>query len=342
MKAAFFREHGPVEVLEYAELPDPVPGPGEALVRVRAVALNHLDLHVRRGLPGLKLQLPHIGGSDIAGEVAALGEGITGWEPGDRVVVNPSVGCGQCEWCVMGEESMCVRFRIIGEHMPGGTAEYVTVPAANLYKIPADYPFEQAAAAPLVFATAWRALITQGRLRAGESVLIVGAGGGVATAAIQIARLAGAKVFAASRSREKLERARELGADELLDSGEDFSREIWMRTGKRGVDVVLENVGAVTWERSLRSLGRGGRLVTYGATTGPQVPIDVRQVFWKQYSISGSTMSNRHEFATVMRLVFWERRIQPVVDRVLPLSEIREAHRLLESAEQFGKVVLTP
>ncbi len=342
MKAAIFREHGPIENLEYAEVPTPAPGHGEVLVRVRAVALNHLDLFTREGLPGLKLEMPHIGGCDIAGEIEALGVGVEGWQEGQRVVINPSLWCGRCEFCLAGEESLCVRFKILGEHVRGGAAEYVVVPAANLFAIPDDYPWEQAAAAPLVYATAWRALITQGQLRAGQSILILGAGGGVATAAIQIARLAGATVYAASRDATKRQRALELGADVALDSNEDFSREIWTRTGKRGVDVVLENVGAATWERALRSVVKGGRVVVYGATSGPYVQIDLRQIFWKQYLIIGATMSNRREFNTVMRLVFQERKLQPVVDRVLPLAEIRAAHRALESAEQFGKIVLLP
>lgn len=342
LKAAIFYAHGPVENLQIAEMPRPEPGPGEVLVRVRAVALNHLDLFVREGLPGIRLTLPHIGGSDIAGEVAALGAGVTGWSEGDHIVVNPGLWCGRCEWCRMGEESLCVHYRLIGEHVTGGLAEYCVAPAINLVRIPDDYPFEQAAAAPLVFMTAWRALISQGQLRAGQSVLIMGAGGGVATAAIQIARLAGATVYAASRSETKRQAAHDLGADEVLDSTGDFAREIWTRTGKRGVDLVLESVGAATWERSLRCVTKGGRLVVYGATSGPQVQIDLRPLFWKQYAIVGSTMANRAETAAVLRLVFDERHLRPIIDRVLPLDEIQAAHRLLASGDQFGKIVLIP
>jgi NADPH:quinone reductase-like Zn-dependent oxidoreductase len=342
MKAAIFREHGPIENLEYTDVPAPIPGPHEVLVRVRAVALNHLDLFVRQGIPGLKLQLPHIGGCDIAGEIEAKGVNVEGWREGERVVINPSLWCGVCEYCIAGEESLCVKYRIIGEHVSGGAAEYIAVSSENLFRIPDDYPFEQAAAAPLVFMTAWRAVITQGGLRPGQSILIIGAGGGVATAAIQIARLVGARVFTVSRDAAKRRRALELGADVALDSNEDFSKEIWTRTNKRGVDVVIENVGAATWERSLRSVAKGGRVVVFGATSGPQVQIDLRSLFWKQYMIIGATMANRREFDTVMRLVFWEPRLEPVVDRVLPLSAIREGHRALESGEQFGKIVLTP
>ena len=342
MKAGFFRQHGGPEVLEYGDLAEPVAGPDEVLVRVRAAALNHLDLFVREGLPGLKLQFPHIGACDIAGEVAATGEAVSGWSEGERVIVNPNMWCGECEFCVAGEESLCDSYGVIGEHMTGGAAEYIAVPARNLRRIPADFPFEQAAAVPLVWMTAWRALIGQGGLRAGQSALILGAGGGVATAAIQIARYAGATVYAASRSDEKLAQARQLGADHTVRSDGDFGREIWRMTGKRGVDVVLENVGAATWEQSVRVLAKGGTLVTYGATTGPIVNIDLRKLFWRQYALVGSTMANNREFETVMRLVFDEKRFTPIVDRVFPLSEIRAAHEYLASGEQFGKVVLVP
>lgn len=342
MKAAFFRRHGAAEVMEYGSLPEPVAGPDEVLVRVRALALNQLDLFVRKGLPGLKLAFPHIGAADIAGEIAALGEAVTGWREGERVVINPNLWCGACEMCQAGEESLCERYGIIGEHAPGGAAQYIAVPARNLYRIPEDFPFEQAAAVPLAWMTAWRALIGQGGLRAGQSVLILGAGGGVASAAIQIARYAGATVYAASRSDAKLEQARALGADHLLRSDGQFGREVWGLTAKRGVDLVLENVGAATWEQSLRCVAKGGRLVTYGATSGPIVELDIRKLFWRQYAIIGSTMANSREFAAVMRLVFQERRFAPLVDRIFPLSEIRAAHEYLESAEQFGKVVLLP
>lgn len=340
MKAGFFRQHGGLEVLEYGELAEPVAGPDEVLVRIRAAALNHLDLFVREGLPGLTLSMPHIGGCDIAGEIAAIGEGVTGWSEGQHVVVNPNIWCGTCEYCIAGEETLCDRYGVIGEHQTGGLAQYIAVPARNLYAIPDDYSFEQAAAVPLVWMTAWRALIGQAQLRAGQSVLILGAGGGVASAAIQIARYAGATVYAASRSPEKLARAKTLGADYVVRSDGDWGRDIWKQTNKRGVDVVLENVGAATWESSLRSVAKGGTVVTYGATTGPIVNIDIRKLFWRQFNLIGSTMANNREFNTIMRLVFWERRFQPLIDKVFPLSEIQAAQRYLESAEQFGKVVI--
>ncbi len=288
------------------------------------------------------MTLPHIGGADIAGVVAAVGEEADGAWVGRRVVINPALACGVCEYCVAGQQSLCVKFGILGEHTPGGLAEYVVAPAANLYAIPDDYPFTQAAAAPLVFQTAWRALISQARLRAGERVLILGAGGGVATAAIQIAHLAGAYIYAVTSSAEKERRARELGADETINYKEtDFAKELWRRTGRRGVDVVLENVGPATWASSLRSLAKGGRLVFYGATTGRMAETDLNLLYWKQASVIGSTMASYAEFAEVMGLVF-SGRLHPVVDRVLPLSEGREAQRILEAGEQFGKIVLEP
>jgi len=342
VKAAIFRKHGGTDELEVAEVAQPVAQAGEVVLRVRAAALNHLDLWVRRGLPGIEIRLPHIGGSDIAGEVVEIGAGVEGVTEGARVVVNPGLWDGTCEWCMKGEHSLCVNYRIIGEHTDGGFAEYTAVPAANLAAIPDGFSFEEAAAVPLVFLTAWRALMTQARLRAGESILILGASGGAASASIQIAKLAGARVYAVTSSEEKAAQARALGADEVIDrTKEDFAKEVFKRTNRRGVDVVLENTGEETWEGSLRALARGGRLVTYGGTTGPNGNTNIPLLFWKQIQIIGSTMGTADEFATVMRLV-WERRLRPVVDRVLPLDQIKEAHETLEAGEQFGKIVLTP
>jgi NADPH:quinone reductase-like Zn-dependent oxidoreductase len=334
MKALFFRAHGDLDQLEYGELPQPEPGPGEALIAIRAAALNRLDLFVRRGLPNLKLALPHVGGSDMAGVVQDVGAGVDVGLVGRRVLVNPMLLNDPSDPNSDG--------RIIGEHTPGGFAEYAVAPAANLLPLPESMPFAEAAAAPLVFQTAWRALITRAGLRAGETVLILGASGGVATAAIQIAKLAGAYVYAVTSSEEKERRARELGADETINYRQvNFSKEVWQRTGKRGVDVVLENVGAQTWEDSLRALARGGRLVTFGATSGPIGATNINLLFWKQISLLGSTMASYHEFRTVMGLVL-AGRLRPVVGRVLPLSEGREAQRILEAGEQFGKIVLLP
>lgn len=341
MKAAVFYEHGGPEKIQIADVPKPQIGRSDALIQVKACALNHLDLWVRRGLPSLETKLPFWSGSDVAGIVAEVGADVTAFKPGDRVLINPSLYCGVCEYCVAGEESLCVDFKLLGEHVPGGCAEYVAAPAGNLVRLPDDFSFEEAAAVPLVFQTAWRALITQARIRPGEDVLILGASGGVASAAIQIAKLAGTRVFVVTSSPEKIAEAKELGADVGLNRNEvDFSREIWKLTNKRGVDVVLENVGTPTWKQSLRSLAKGGRLVTYGATAGPVGETDIRVVFWKQVHIIGSTMSNRKEFADVTKLIF-QRKLRPVIDRVFPLEQVRQAHERLEAGEQFGKIVLS-
>lgn len=341
MRAAFFNEHGGPEVLELGELPEPTPGPGEVLVAVEAVALNHLDLWVRRGWPGLELDMPHVGGSDIAGRVAQLGAGVTGWSEGDPVVVNPARGCDSCEHCEAGEICLCPRFHIIGEHVAGGLVERIAVPAANLYRRPDDYPAERAAAAPLVFQTAWRALIGRARLGPGETVLITGASGGVSTAGIQIAKLAGATVFAVTSGPDNIARVANLGADLVIDRlEEDFAKRVWQETSRRGVDVVLDGVGQAMWPGMLRSLATGGRLVSYGATTGYDGEIDIRRLFWKQAEILGSTMASRSEFARVMSLVF-AGRLEPVIGEVFPLEQIRGAHERLEAGEAFGKLVLT-
>jgi NADPH:quinone reductase-like Zn-dependent oxidoreductase len=340
MRAAFFAEHGPPSVLQVGEMPLPEPRPGEVRLQVAASAMNHLDLWVRRGLP-IEITMPHIGGSDVAGLVDAVGAGVDDVAIGARVVVDPSLACGDCEWCRSGEEPLCVHYRILGEHTQGGFAEFVVVPAANLYPIPEGYPMETAAAAPLVFLTAWRGLVTRGRLRAGETVLVTGASGGVATAAVQIARHLGARVYAVT-SGEHVERVRGLGADVVYDREQvDFSKQLWQDTGKRGVDLILDSVGQAMWQQSVRAVARGGRIVVYGATTGPKLETDARVLFWKQAEILGTTMSNRREFRAVMDLVF-SGAVEPVVDAVLPLAEIREAHDRLEAGRQFGKIVLVP
>ncbi len=340
MKAVGFHQHGDIEQLEILDLPVPEPGPGEALIEVKAVALNHLDLWVLGGLPGLHLEMPHIGGSDIAGLIAGLGEGVSGLTIGQRVVVDPGLSCGECEWCRRGQDSMCQDFGIIGEHTRGGMAEYAVVPARNVLPIPDHISFTDAAAVPLVFGTAWRALITQGQLRAGEDIVILGASGGVATAAIQIAKLAGARVYAVTSTPEKVEKARALGADWVINRQEEsWSKAIYEATNKRGVDLVLENVGAATWFDSLRTATKGGRIVTYGATTGPRPETHLGLIFWKQLKIIGSTMAARQEFIDVMNLV-WQGRLKPVVDRVYPMAEAPAAYRRLAAGEQFGKIVI--
>jgi NADPH:quinone reductase-like Zn-dependent oxidoreductase len=339
MKAAVFPEFGGPEVVRIEDVERPEPGPGEVRLRVAAAAMNHLDLWVRRGLP-IETTMPHIGGSDVAGVVEALGPGADA-EVGARVVADPSLSCGECEYCRSGEEPLCVRYAILGEHTQGGFAEYVVVPARNLLTVPDGFSLERAAAAPLVFLTAWRALVSRARLRAGESVLITGASGGVATAAVQIAKHAGAHVFAVTTA-ENVERVRALGADVVYDrTAVDFSRELWRDTGKRGVDVIVDSVGEATWKQNIRAVAKGGRIVVYGATTGPRLETDGRLLFWKQFDVLGSTMSNRREFRDVMALVFGGA-LEQVIDVVWPLEQARAAHERLEAGEQFGKIVLTP
>lgn len=342
MKALAFQEHGGLDKLRYQDVPDPKIGDGDVLVRVGACALNHLDLFVREGLPGLKLPLPFWSGCDIAGEVAEVGGAVTGVAVGDRVVVNPNLACGRCEFCVRGEDSLCVTYGILGEHTYGGLAEYVKVDGRNVLKLPDHVTIEDAASFVLVNMTAWRMLVSQARLRAGEDLLILGVGGGVSSTAVQIGKLCGARVLVTSSSDEKLQRAREFGADECINySKEDWARVVFQKTGRRGVDVVLENVGAATWKDSIRSLAKGGRLVTCGATSGPIGETDIRIVFWKQISIIGSTMSNRREFNEVMAQLF-RGRLRAIVDSVMPLREGAAAQEKLAGGRQFGKIVLVP
>lgn len=342
MKAAFIREHGDPDVLEVGELPDPEPGPGEVVIEVRAAALNHVDLWVRRGLPGLDVELPHVGGADASGVVEEVGRDVERWEPGDRVAVNPGMWCGDCEWCVRGEHSLCESFHLLGEHVSGGLCELLAVPEENLYEVPDGYPLKKAAAVPVVFQTAWRALITRAGLEAGESVLVTGGSGGVSTAAIQIARLVGAEVYAVTSGPENVRLVGELGADHVIDRLEDdFSEVVWEATGERGVDVALDSVGEAVFEDCVRTLAKNGRLVTYGATTGPDGRLELRRTFWNQLQVIGSTMASRSEFERVMDLVC-QGKLGPVIDEVWPLERIREAHERLEAGEQFGKIVLTP
>ncbi len=342
MKAAYFNKHGASDVVRFGDLPDPTPDPGDVVVEVRASGLNHLDLWVRRGLPGLTLEMPHIGGSDISGTIASLGSDVSGWEVGDRVAVNPGLWCGVCEWCKKGEHPVCTTYRILGEHVAGGFAELAKVPAKNLVRLPDSLSFETAAVAPLVYQTAWRGLLSRGRLAAGETVLITGASGGVSTAAIQIAKYVGATVFAVTSGPTNVERVRALGADLVIDRlEEDFSKRVWGETNKRGVDLVLDSVGEATWEGCVRVLSRLGRMVVYGATTGPAGSLNIARLFWSQTSIMGTTMATQPEFERVMALVA-DGTLSPVVDDVWPLERAREAHERLESGGVFGKLVLTP
>ena len=341
MRAAVFAEHGGPEVIQVTDMPDPEAGPGQVRVRVHATSLNHLDLWLRRGLP-VSIPMPHIGGSDIAGVVDQVGPGADGVKPGTRVVVDPSLdwdwylGARRCK------DLPSPEFRVLGEHTQGGLAEYVVVPAANLMQIPDDTSFEEAAAAGLVYVTAWRALMSRGHLRPGERVLITGASGGVATAGVQIAARVGATVFALTAGEQSAQRLRELGADVVIDREQGPLGELLRKaTGERRVDLVLDSVGEAAWGDLIKVLGVGGRLVTYGATTGPNAVTDLRHVFFKQLSILGSTTGSPSEFREVMNLVF-SKHLSPVIDRVLPLDRTQEGHRLLEAGEVFGKLVMRP
>ena len=342
MKALCFYEHGELDVLQYGDVPEPEPKQGQVLLQVRACAINHLDVWVRRGWPGLKLEMPHWGGADVAGVIAEVGKGVTQWRVGDRVVVDPGINTIEDEFTRKGEDTVSPGYHILGEQTKGGFAEYLTVPERNLAPMPDTLDFPSAAAPLLVTLAAWRMLIHRAKLRPGESVLVVGAGGGVNSMAIQIAKLAGAIVYVVASDAQKGERVHELGADLVLDRSQlDWGREIVKRTGKRGVDVVVDNVGRATINTSMRAVARGGRIVIVGNTSGPQAEIDIRYIFGKQISLIGSTMGTHQDFRDVTALL-WEGKLKTVVDRVMPLSEGREAYAVLERGEQFGKIVLTP
>jgi NADPH:quinone reductase-like Zn-dependent oxidoreductase len=343
MKALAFNEFGGPDKLKLQDVPDPTIRPDQVLVRVRACALNHLDLFVREGIPALKTPLPFWTGCDIAGEIAEVGAAVTGVKIGDRVAVNPNLTCDRCEFCAAGEDSLCVRYGILGEHVPGGLAEYVGVRGDNVVPLPASIAYEDAASFILTNMTAWRMVMTQGQLRAGQDVLIIGVGGGVSSTAVQIAKLAGARVIVTSSSDAKLERARALGADVGINykSNPDWAKHVFEATGKRGADLVIENVGAATWKDSIRSLKGGGRLVTCGSTSGPIGETLIPLVFWKQVHIIGSTMANRKEFNDVMRL-FFAGRLKAIIDEVVPLKDGAAAQQRLAEGKQFGKIVLTP
>lgn len=347
MKAVLLNEFGGVDKLEYSDFPTPQIEPNEVLVKVEGVALNHLDLFVRNGIPGLTLEMPHILGSDISGTITEIGSrvNLSNLEEGRSIVVDPGLSCGVCEFCCMGEISLCKQYRIIGEHVRGGYAEYISIPAENAVLLPDHNPLSilDSAAVPLTFMTAYRMLITRVRIKMGEDILITGIGGGVALAAMQIAKLNGARTFVTSSSNEKLELAKSLGADFGFNYIEnpDYHKDIYKITNKRGVDIVVDSAGQSTWEKSIRVLRKGGRLVTCGATTGPIAKTNIRVLFWNQLDLLGSTMGTRSELREVLNLI-WKGKLKPVVDRILPLSEAQKAHTLLEEGKQFGKIILKP
>lgn len=343
MRGLAISAHGGLERLEYrTDLPVPaLSSETDVRVRVRAAALNHLDLFVLAGMPGVMIAPPWIMGADATGVIDDVGPGVTSVRRGDRVVVNPGLSDRTCEYCLAGEQSLCVRFRLLGEHHSGTFAEYVVVPATNVRTIPVEVPDDVAAAFTLATLTAWRLVVTRARVRPGEQVLIQGIGGGVALAALQICRQIGARVWATSRSDEKLERARLLGADETINGAtQDVAREVRKRTNRRGVDVVVDSIGAATWSASLGALARGGRLVTCGATSGPAVETDARRLFWNQWTIMGSTMGSDAEFDAVVAQLR-EGHLSPPIDRVYPLADSRSAFERLQDAAQFGKIVIT-
>ena len=341
MKAIVFQQHGGPEVLKYADVAEPAIRPNEVLVRVKACALNHLDLWVRGGIPGVPIPLPHIPGSDVAGEIAQIGAEVSTVRVGQKVVLAPGVTCGKCAACIAGQDNRCRQFTNLGYMIDGGCAEFVRVPEVNCLPYPENLSWEEAASIPLVFQTAWHMLLARAELQPGEDVLILGAGSGVGTAAIQIAKFFGARVLATAGSDEKLQKAKELGADHLINHRTQKIREEVRRiTSKRGVDVVFEHVGTATWDDSLASLAPSGRLVTCGATTGYDAKIDLRFLFSRQLSLLGSYMGTKSELHSVMRLVATGR-LKPIVDRIFPLGEAAAAHMYLESSFQFGKVVLS-
>jgi NADPH:quinone reductase-like Zn-dependent oxidoreductase len=341
MKAVVIREHGGPEVLRIEDVANPVPGPFEVVVQVRAVALNHLDLWVRKGVPGAPFKLPATTGADAAGDIAFVGEGVSDLAIGTPVMVLPGVSCGVCALCVGGADHLCADYHILGESGPGALAEYVKVPRANVVPKPANLSYEDAAALSLTMLTSWHMLIARAQLRGGETVLIQAAGSGVGVAGIQIAKYIGARVIATAGSEDKRKAALALGADHVLDSRDPSWPKQVKALAPRGVDVVFEHVGGDIFEQSMRLLGRAGRLVTCGATTGIDGKINLRHVFFKSQSILGSTMGSKGEYHQLVAL-YAQGFFKPVIDRVLPLSEIRAAQEALESREVFGKVVLRP
>jgi NADPH:quinone reductase-like Zn-dependent oxidoreductase len=342
MRAVIFEQHGGPEVLKYTEVADPQIKSNEVLVEVRACALNHLDVWVRGGLPGIKISLPHILGNDVAGVVREAGGLVTWVKTGDEVMLQPGVSCGHCVECLAGRDNMCIEYDIIGSGRDGGYAELLAVPGVNVIPKPKNLSWPEAAALPLVTLTAWHMLVTQARIQPGEDVLVHAAGSGVGSLGIQIAKLFGARVIATASSEDKLAKARELGADETVNyTREDWPKEIKRLTNKKGVDIVFEHTGAATWPGSIVSLRKGGRLVTCGATSGFDARTDLRQVFYRHLTILGSMMGSKAELLAAMKFIE-SGQIRAVVDRTLPLAEARKAHELMEDRAQFGKLVLLP
>lgn len=341
MKAIHFHEHGNLANLEFGDVPAPVPRPDQALIKLQYAALNHLDLWVLKGWAGLKLELPHIPGADGAGVVEQLGEGSDALEIGQKVVINANLSCGSCEYCRAGQENMCSEWHLLGETVRGTFAEYVALPVGNLLSIPEGFDLSLAAAAGLVYHTAWHSLVTRGAVQSGQSLLVVGASGGVNTASIQIGKYLGATVYVIASDARKVKLAQELGADYVFDRSQEpnWSKQIYLATDKRGVDVVVDNVGSATMASSLRAARIGGKVLTVGNTSGPKFEFDNRYMFGKHLSLIGSTMGTNADFIEVMQLIFAGNLI-PALDQVYPLSDARQAYERLQSGEQMGKLAL--
>jgi NADPH:quinone reductase-like Zn-dependent oxidoreductase len=342
MKAIRFHRHGGPEVLQYEELPDPVPGPGDVLVEVKAASINHIDLWLRGGLPSFPIKLPRIPGADASGVVRSVGKDVTGTKPGQRVLLDPATACGVCEFCGRGDMPLCLQYRIRGEHADGVQCELVAVPEVMAIPIPDSLSFEAAAAAPLTFLTSWRMMVTRGGVKPCDWVLIHSVGSGIGTACLGIARMFGARVIATASTDEKCAKAKALGAEVVLNSTrDDVVKRVREATGKQGVDIVVEYVGKATWAQSLACAKRGGRIVTCGATSGYDPAEDLRHVFFRQLQILGCTMGNEGELAAVLRCLV-QGKLAPVIDSVMPLKDAAEAHRRIQDRKTFGKVVLVP
>jgi NADPH:quinone reductase-like Zn-dependent oxidoreductase len=340
MKAVLFRKHGGPQVLEYTEFATPQPQAGEVLIRIHAAALNRMDVMVRNGWPGLKLDLPHISGADGAGLITETGSGVNGFNVGDRVVINANLGCGKCDYCQNNQDNMCRNWHLLGETIRGTYAEYVCLPTRQLFKLPDNFDFHAAAAAALVYQTAWHSMVKRGKIKTGETVAIVGAGGGVNSASIQVAKYLGARVLVIGSNASKLKNAESIGADILIDRSkqEDWSKTLFNSTDKQGVDVIIDNVGT-TFPLSLRALKKGGRLLTVGNSGAPRFEIDNRYIFAKHLSIIGSTMSTRNDFKEVFDLVV-AGKLKPIIDTTFPLKDAAQAQERLWRGENFGKITL--
>ena len=340
MKAILFHQHGSSEVLEYTDFPTPEPQPGQILVRLRAAALNRLDIWVRNGWPGIKLEYPHIAGADGSGDIVGLGADVAGWKIGDRVVINANLGCGKCDFCMAGRDNLCREWKLLGENVRGTYCEYICLPARQFFKLPDEFDFHTAAAASLVYHTAWHSLIVRGGLKSNETVLVVGATGGVNTASIVIAKYIGATVIVVGAGKEKLALAESLGADILIDRNQepDWSKSVFLATGKKGADIVVDNVGT-TYPLSFRAAGKGGRILTVGNTGGPKFEIDNRFMFSKHLSLLGSSMGTLQDFENVMTLVT-SGKLKVALDKSFPLKEAKTAQERLESGSHLGKITL--